>query len=369
MQTLGDRATRSTNSFDFIRWLAASLVIVSHEYAVTGSPGAEPMLALSRGFTTMGAIGLDIFFVVSGFLVTRSLLERRSLRFFVAARAMRILPALAVVLALSAFVLGPLLSDLAPGEYLANAHTWSYITRNLGLRHQQLELPGVFSRNAIPNAVNGSLWSLWPEVQMYGWVLLLGAIAALRWRLGAAIVVGGMTIALAVAWRHHGDLTGTALEPGTLARLAPYFALGSVAWCLRRRLPFTAAIPTAVGVLAVATFHTPAFVPAFALALASAVLWFAYASLGPLARWGRYGDFSYGLYIFASPVQQALATLFPEWGILRHGGVAYALTLVCAIASWKLVEAPVLVLKRRLGARSPVRGPTDAACVPPQPRG
>ena len=369
MQTLADRTTSSTNNFDFIRWLAASLVIVSHEYAVTGDPGGEPMLALSRGFTTMSAMGLDIFFVVSGFLVTQSLLERRSLGFFAVARAMRILPALAVVLALSAFVLGPLLSELALGEYLTNSRTWSYFTRNIVLQHQQFELPGVFSRNAVPSAVNGSLWSLWPEVQMYGWLLLLGGIAALRWRLGAAIVVAGMVVALVVAWSRHGDLGGTALEPGTLARLAPYFAMGSLAWCLRRRLPFTAAIPVATGVVAIAAFHTPAFVPAFALTLAAGVLWFAYAPLGPLARWGRYGDFSYGLYIFAFPVQQALFALFPQWGILRHGVVAYAITLACAMASWKLVEAPMLVLKRRLGARSPIRRRADATGAPPQPRG
>jgi peptidoglycan/LPS O-acetylase OafA/YrhL len=177
---------------------------------------------------------------------------------------------------------------------------------------------------------------------------LLGAIATLRWKLGSAVVAAGMVLAMVIAWSGRGDLAGTTLEPVTLARLAPYFALGSLAWCLRSWTPHSWALPVAACALAVAALHTSAFVPAFALALAVGVVWLAHIPLGPLARWGRFGDFSYGLYIFAYPVQQALVATFPEWGQVQHGIAAYSITLACAIGSWKLVEAPALRLKRYL---------------------
>ncbi|HVR92707.1 MAG TPA: hypothetical protein VHI75_02590, partial [Casimicrobiaceae bacterium] len=92
---------------------------------------------------------------------------------------------------------------------------------------------------------------------------------------------------------------------------------------------------------------TALFVPTFAVAVALSTMWLAYARLGPLKRWGRYGDFSYGLYIYAFPVQQTLVALFPAWGRPEHFAAAYAATLLCAVVSWRFVEAPALSLKKR----------------------
>ena len=86
------------------------MVVFSHEYAIVGGGASEPLARLSAGFATFCTLGVDIFFVVSGLLVTQSLIERKAIGFFVVSRALRILPALFVVLALSAWVLGPALT-------------------------------------------------------------------------------------------------------------------------------------------------------------------------------------------------------------------------------------------------------------------
>jgi peptidoglycan/LPS O-acetylase OafA/YrhL len=341
------------------------MVVFSHEYAVVQGAGSEPLAQLSGGFATFGTLGVDIFFVVSGLLVTRSLLERRAIGFFVVSRALRILPALAVVLALSAWVIGPILTDLPLRDYFVRRDVWSYVTRNLSLADFQWGLPGVFTRNPVRDAVNGSLWTLQPEVQMYGLLLLLGVIAAAggaRLSRQRAILVGiGMLAAIAWGWAMHGDLAGHALEPSSLARLAPYFGLGALLYLMRRIVPSTVLLPAAAWIIAIASRGTALFAPAFAVAVALSTVWLAYARLGSLKQWGRYGDFSYGLYIYAYPVQQTLVMLFPAWGRSEHFAAAYAATLLCAVLSWRFIEAPALSLKKQF--RQWQRNPGSARIV------
>lgn len=348
---LAVRVAGYDNNFDFIRWVAATMVVFSHEYALVQGAGSEPLAQLSGGFATFGTLGVDIFFVVSGLLVTRSLLERRAIGFFVVSRALRILPALVVVLALSAWVIGPILTDLPLREYFATRDAWSYVARNLTLADFQWGLPGVFTRNPVRDAVNGSLWTLQPEVQMYGLLLLLGVIAAAggTWlsRRRALLVGVGMVAAITWGWARNGDLVGQALEPSSLARLAPYFGLGALLYLVRRIMPSTVLLPAAAWVIVIASRGTALFAPAFAVAVALSTVWLAYARLGSLKRWGRYGDFSYGLYIYAFPVQQTLVALFPAWGRSEHFAAAYATTLLCAVLSWRFIEAPALALKKR----------------------
>src|SRR5262245_17166512 len=115
-----------TNNFDFIRWLAATMVVFSHDHAVLGR-NDEPLARLSGGFATFGTIGLDVFFVTSGYLVMQSFMRRDDLRYFVAARVLRIFPGLFVSLLVSAFVIGPLATTLPLGQYLRDGATWSYV--------------------------------------------------------------------------------------------------------------------------------------------------------------------------------------------------------------------------------------------------
>ena len=89
--TIGQSAHGRDNNFNLVRLLAAGCVLLSHSWPLSGTPG-EPFERFAN--FSLGHFGVDIFFVVSGFLVTGSLFARGTLRSFVRARSLRIFPAL-----------------------------------------------------------------------------------------------------------------------------------------------------------------------------------------------------------------------------------------------------------------------------------
>lgn len=159
--------TPSSNGFDVLRLIAAAMVIWGHAYPITGhvSPGA-----FSNGVQT---IGVKIFFVISGFLITGSWISDPDPARYARKRALRIMPGLIVICVLTVFGLGAATTSLPLADYFGARETWRYFW-NVAL-NPQYGLPGVFHDTIYGPAVNGSLWSLPVEVAMYVGVPLIVA--------------------------------------------------------------------------------------------------------------------------------------------------------------------------------------------------
>jgi len=112
------------NNFDFLRFFAASLVLLVHSYPLTGRQPEEP-IELLTGYENGGSFAVSIFFVISGYLITSSWLSSSSPTSFLIKRALRILPALALAVLLSVFIIGPLVTTESPGDYFASSTTWA----------------------------------------------------------------------------------------------------------------------------------------------------------------------------------------------------------------------------------------------------
>ncbi len=104
-------ARARANNFDTLRAIAAVMVLASHAFALAGDDRAEPIWRLSREQTTGGSLAVTIFFVISGYLITMSFERTRTTVAFVVNRALRLLPALAVVVLFLALIAGPILSS------------------------------------------------------------------------------------------------------------------------------------------------------------------------------------------------------------------------------------------------------------------
>ncbi|MGU3539291.1 acyltransferase family protein [Methylobacterium sp. A54F] len=331
------------NNLNLVRMVAALAVLVSHSFAiVSGNPAREPLQA-ALGMS-LGGIAVWAFFAISGFLVAKSWERAAGSVDFLLARALRIGPGLIVVLLLTVLLLGPAFTHLGLRAYFGETAVFTYIPRNFTLVSMQYPLPGVFDGNPFGPAINGSLWTLFHEVACYLMLLIVGLVGGFRtrWVWGAFLgTFGAFWLAMTLAYPAAG-------KASLFADLALPFVAGMCLYRARRRVPLAAGIILLLATAACLAHGTVAFKPVFAAALAYAVLWLAYRPGGVLRAYNQLGDCSFGVYIYAFPVQQALVALEPGIPIPMHIALASLVVLPLAAASWILVEKPMLGLRRPL---------------------
>lgn len=319
------------NNFDFIRLMAATMVLISHQYAIGGLP--EPSL-LGDG---LGGVNVKVFFAISGYLVTDSWFRDPSLARFLARRALRIWPGLIVMVLLTVLVLGPAVTTWPMRDYFAASQTWTYL-RAIKVFALGGHLPGVFEGMPRDGWMNASLWSLPVEVRCYLLLAGLGVVGLLprRWTL-PLLWLG------AVVYCH------TRAEPGVQFVYSQYFLAGAVMSQARRHWlrwapqVFLGAVALAalLAQLGLAPWAELLAVPAASISLGS-------MSTPGLRRFGRFGDISYGVYIYAFPIQQTVT----QFGVMHAGWrfeaglvVAWAATYLLGLLSWHLVEKQALKFK------------------------
>jgi peptidoglycan/LPS O-acetylase OafA/YrhL len=354
--TLESRSATRDNTFDLLRLVAAALVLISHSFPLAGSD--EPTM----GNSSPGGVGVIVFFAISGFLVTRSWTLQPRLVPFALKRALRLMPALAVTVVLSAYVLGPIVTGSTLGSYFASSETHLYVFNNLRLA-SDYDLPGVFATTPFPG-VNGSLWTLPIEVKAYALLALIGLFGILRWAVPVVVLV---VLLVAIAWSGIQDWTGalelvaralrrTELGPTGFMLIGVFFV--SAMMCLQRaRIPMRGWLCAVLAVGFVASLGTVLETPMTILALPYVVLWVGLRPPGRLRALTRPGDVSYGLYLWAFPIQQCIVlAVGSDISPLVLIVLALPVTYVVAWASWRLVEAPSLRLKPRVAV--PLRVPS-----------
>ncbi len=325
-----------------LRVLAATAVIFSHAFLLaTGRQDTEPLMLLTGGQTILGVVGVFVFFVISGYLVTQSWERAPSLPSFAVKRALRIYPGLAACILVLTFGLGPIISSLPLGAYLASYGTYDFLGANLLLHTDHNSLPGVwFTGRELGHILDGPLWSLPVEIAMYVMVAALGAARLLRVPILVALLgVGMLAIAVdASNWRDW-DFTGSTLW------LLGFFVMGM----LLQQLPVHRALDGRIALLAlgglIVSVPLHAFILLFPLCGGYLVIYLALTPSLPALPAARFGDLSYGLYIYGWPVEQAVLYLRPDatwWELFL---IAYPATAVAAFLSWHLVEKRALRLK------------------------
>jgi peptidoglycan/LPS O-acetylase OafA/YrhL len=208
-------------------------------------------------------------------------------------------------------------------------------------------LPGVFETNRVPNAVNGSLWSLPVEFLMYIVVAAVGFLRGNRWAFAALTVTSAV---ITFFWAQHASqmVVVYASDLRQVFICGTYFWVGAVFYKfdLKRYFSLSVAVMACVAMISLESSAEALSVLAWVL-LPTVVLAFG-LSYSPTLNWlTRSGDYSYGIYIYAFPIQQIVIYLYPSMSLRIYLPICFALTLVCAIFSWHLIERPSLALKPR----------------------
>lgn len=343
-RTLDDYITMRENNFDFLRFFAASLVIISHAYPLSSQEG-ELLLRIS-GQWDFGGVAVAIFFMISGFLVTRSYDSSNNLYTFIKNRVLRIFPGLIVAVIFCAFVVGPIVTTLPLSAYFSNPETYRYL-QVIYLFPMQWTLPGVFESSSLNNSVNGSLWTIPFEVLSYVVVAILGVFGLLKVKrkeiilfvLLASIYVKKYLIGFVPK-----DISWIYLP--SFFELFPFFAAGMFFYVYRDKISLNkwyAAISLAL--IAVSTKYG-GLVDIFTIFGAYLVFYFVYNRKIKFSKFGKFGDFSYGIYIYAFPVQQSVTFFLGDKASVGYNIlISFPITLLLAYLSWHLIEKQALKLK------------------------
>ncbi len=332
------------NCFTLLRWLLASTVMFSHGWDLTQArAGLDPSVAILS--FPVSRLAVFLFFTLSGFLVTGSLVKRGAVQFGLA-RALRLLPGLWVMLLVVPLTLWAAFGTLSLAQFVADPLTHKFLVRNALLIGGEYRLPGLFEAHPFAQVVNGSLWTIPLEVRCYVVLALAGAATLLlpRWRataLYAVFVIAHLAVPI--------DQIPALTNP---RRLALSFFLGVIAYLWRDRLRLSGPIALLAAAAALAlptewTIKTAAIQTAFGYAFL-VIAFRAPVSVKRLSA--ALPDYSYGIYIYAFPAQQAalaLGAVSPAANI----ALGFALMLPFAALSWHLVEGPALRLKPALSRR------------------
>ena len=362
-----DRSYRS--AFGFLRLLFASLVIVSHApEMVDGNRSREPLTELF-GTISFGDVAVDGFFLISGYLIVGSYLNRANVVAYLRKRVARIYPGFLVATAISFLIVAP----LGGGSLSWIAHNLDAILLR-ALLLQAPAAPGVFPGQSHPD-IDGAMWTIAYEFRCYLLVVILGSLGFFRRAWPAAILASIALTAFEVipaqTFRHIEDTVF--LWPiwfgdtDQTLRFTGIFLMGVFAFLIRERIRYTHAGLAVAAVLVIASMFVRSLAEP-AIATCGAYIIFATARWGGnnwLQQVNNRTDISYGVYLYAWPTTQLLIRYCPSWPPAVQGVVTLFAASVCGWLSWKYVERPVIAYASRCSAKGemPIERVSEPAAV------
>jgi peptidoglycan/LPS O-acetylase OafA/YrhL len=336
---LADLSVGRSNNFNLLRLFAASLVILSHCSALAWGQNPELIWNYMGHLETGGSIGVLIFFAISGFLVVQSFVSRGKLKYFLAARALRIYPGLVAAVIFSV-IIGAFATEWPLRDFLRDHQTRRFLIHNSMAYPIEFSLPGVFEHNPLKGGVNGSLWTLPLEIQMYLVVAAFGLMSLFRTReIYNAVFAAFLILVCSVK----GEALPLIAAHPEAPRLAIAFLCGAFLFMNRDRVRIS--IPWAL-FFAVFIVWGHTRIPNIRMIYIPAIVYIVFV-LGYhpklfFAPYTRLGDYSYGLYIYAFPTQQIISYYHPGIHQFQLFALAFPCILVTAVLSWHFIEKPAL---------------------------
>lgn len=345
-----------TNNFDFIRFCAAIGVLYTHSFVLTGKGLEFDLLSLiTNQQALISTVSLSTFFIISGYLIAKSVENSKSFKTFLNNRLLRIFPGLFVCIILTILVLGPITTYLPLNTYFSDSNTWGYFI-NLSIYRFQLALPGVFTSNTV-QTINGSIWTLGYEFLFYILLFLASVLGLFRKR-HYLILIFISLILLHIYMRYNTidprffhPIIYTIIQLDFLVNFGLFFLAGVLIYLYRNPLNrLISKFQWYIFLFMVTSFVLNLFWLIQFITLPFLVI---YLSFHPAPNWcsnwaKKYGDLSYGIYIYGMPVQQTLV-MYTDNNLSPNNLTLFSLIILIPVAmfSWHCVEKKALKFKSR----------------------
>jgi len=340
------------NSFGFLRFFFAIAVLYHHSFPLGGFSN-EPFAHLLDYQENAGSIAVLSFFIISGFLIVHSSLFTKTTLSYSWKRFLRIIPAFWVCLIVTAFLFAPI-------AYWVEHHTlqgflsmkqgpFDYIKSNFLLFMHQFNIGNLLDKSPTPHIFDGSLWTLILETKGYIALGILGIFPFIKKRreiyLALFIVLAGIFITHLQIPKSGNILLHFFIDP-TVFTYTTYFFAGVIFYLYRKEIP--ANVWLAVLALVISIVATYFHFLHIALLFTAPYIIFWLAGAIPFYNFTEFGDFSYGIYIYAFPIQQLLYIFKLNGNFFVYILLSFLITMVFAVASWYLIEKPALGFKKVL---------------------
>jgi peptidoglycan/LPS O-acetylase OafA/YrhL len=362
IRTLDKQFDPRNNALNAWRLTLAMGVVLYHSWPLAGH-----QVSFVPAHQLLRDVWVDGFFAVSGFLITWSWFRHPRVREYFCARSLRILPGLWVCLMVTAFVIAPitvaiqgssalrLLLSRAPIEYVLENSAVLLVKQDIGGTPRGVPVPGLW---------DGPLWTLAWEVLCYIAIAGLGVTGLLRrrWFIPTALTLAVLWSALLPPWSVFADAieaqhriedpaSAALLVQAIAARFVVMFLAGALLYQFRSLIPARWSLVVLSVVIVLAACFLPNYRLVAAIPLAYAII--VSGALIHNKRLRLRTDLSYGVYIYAWPMQQLLVTC----GLTTLNPFVFAIvsaigTLPLAAISWFLIEKPAIALKSHLIPRN-----------------
>ena len=331
---------RHKNNFNLLRFSLAMLVLLSHSPELIDGNRSRELLSMAFHTVSLGELAVDFFFLLSGYLIVQSWQRALNFHHFLRNRVLRIYPGFIAASLVCALIVAPLAAS-GSSIYFAALDPFKLVKTILLLAPP--DIPNVFAGQPHPY-VNGSMWTISVEFCCYLLVVAMGLAGAVRNKY-AWLTVSVLTLLVFVAQRSGVTLPGV---PSYGPRLATHFLIGGCFFLFRQNIPLHGFGAIIAAVLLIASmFSWRASEPAIAVAGGYLLFFLAACQNNFVAQFNRLPDISYGLYLYAWPIQKLLilhqADISPFSLFMQSAAAA----LIAGAASWFFVEKPALAWKYR----------------------
>lgn len=337
-----------SNNFDFLRFLFALLVVISHSFPLSGSDETKQWIyQVTNGQIVLAQIGLTGFFIISGFFIFQSLERSASLQDYFKKRFLRLFPALFFVLLFSVLLAPFVYTSNIP--FLKNKEVFTYLPYNLTLYGFQSSIKGIFDTNPY-HAINGSLWTIKYEFTLY---VVLSLLFFFRNRRKISAILLSLVFLIFIFLYNFSlgrlaDASILGFQGIHVLNLGIFFIMGSLLASMGfQNLPYKKLVLAVAIFLVFLSLYTNCYDEVKHFVFPIIVLLIGFIPIHFIKDFGKAGDASYGIYIYSFPIQQTLMYFF-NLNTYTLMFTSVSISILFGYLSWHCIEKRALQFKKKI---------------------